>query len=313
MNTMYGAQQAGIHTDKSLGRKPIVSVGSYQANVYPRGASVLNMLRFVLGDELFWRALHHYITKNQFTSVETNDLKNAVEEATGQNLYWFFDQWVYKAGHPVFDVTYSYNDSLHSLFLTIKQTQTMDSLTGIFRTPVDVEVVTAKGSSVHRFNIVKQESTYTIALTEKPKLVLFDKNDWILKEVNYLNRSNDEWRYQAEFGSDVVARRTAVEHLAKNDTAGESISLLVRISRSDPFWGVRLAAVNGLGMIPTMTEEKTDAIDCRIVRRKIIRALCSGRRIGKHSNDKSFRSASQGIERFKLFRRSKFGHRSFKS
>ena len=260
INTLYGAQQAGIRTDKILGRKPIVSVASYQANVYPRGASVLNMLRFVLGDELFWRAIRHYITKNQFTSVETNDLKNAIEEATGQNLYWFFDQWVYKAGHPVFDVTYSYNDSLQSLFLTIKQIQTMDSLTGVFRTPVDVEIVTAKGSSVHRFNIVKQESTYTISPTEKPKLVLFDKNDWILKEVNYLNRSNDEWRYQAEFGSDVVARRTAVEHVAKNDTAGESISLLVKISRSDPFWGVRLAAVSGLDVISTMTDEKTDGL-----------------------------------------------------
>ena len=180
------AQQAGIHTDRILGRKPIVSVGSFQANVYPRGASVLHMLRFVLGDDLFWRAMRHYIEKNQFTSVETNDLKNAIEEATGQNLYWFFDQWVYKAGHPIFDVSYAYNDSLRSLLLTVKQTQTMDSLTGIFRTPVDVEVVTPKGSSVHRIVIAKQESTYTIPAPERPKLVLFDKDDWILKEVNYL-------------------------------------------------------------------------------------------------------------------------------
>ena len=260
INTMYGAQQAGIHTDRVLGRKPIVSVGSYQANVYPRGASVLHMLRFVLGDELFWRAMHHYIEKNQFTSVETNDLKSAVEEATGQNLYWFFDQWVYKAGHPVFDVAYSYNDSLRSLFLTVKQTQSMDSLTGVFRTPVDVEIVTAKGSSIHRINIVKEESTYAFSSMETPKLVLFDKNDWILKEVNYLNRTNDEWKYQAEFGSDVVARRTAVEHVAKNDTAGESISLLVKILHNDPFWGVRQAAVDGLGMIPAMSDEKTDAL-----------------------------------------------------
>ena len=247
INDMYGAQQVGIHSDMSHGRKPIVSVGSYVSNVYARGASVLHMLRFLLGDELFWRAMHHYIVKNQFTSVETNDFKNAIEEATGQNLYWFFDQWVYKAGHPKFDISYSYNDSLKSLFLTIKQTQALDSLTGIFRTPVDIEIVTGTGSSVHRINIVNKESTFTVASAEKPKLVLFDKNDWLLKEVNYSGRSNDEWKYQAEFGSDVVARRTAVEHLAKNDTAGECVPLLVRISRNDMFWGVRQAAVNGLG------------------------------------------------------------------
>ncbi len=260
INTMYGSQQAGIRTDRMMGRKPIVSVGSYQPNVYPRGASVLHMLRFVLGDDLFWRAIHHYITKNQFTSVETNDLKLAVEEATGQNLYWFFDQWVYKAGHPVFDVAYWYSDSSQSLLLTVKQTQSIDSLTGVFRTPVDVEITTAHGSFVHRINIAKEESTYTFLLTEKPKLVLFDKGDWILKEVNYTGRSMDEWNYQAEFGSDVAARKTAVEHIAKGDTAGETIPLLVRVLRSDPFWGVRLSALSALGTMTRVTDEKTDAL-----------------------------------------------------
>ena len=156
INDMYGSQQAGVRTDRVLGRKPIVSVGSYSSNVYPRGASVLHMLRFVLGDDLFWRAIRHYVTKNQFTSVETNDLKIAVEEATGENLYWFFDEWVYKAGHPVFDVAYSYNDSARSVCLTVKQTQSKDSLTGVFRTPVDVEIVTSNGSFIHRIDIVKE-------------------------------------------------------------------------------------------------------------------------------------------------------------
>ncbi|MGA7161852.1 MAG: M1 family aminopeptidase [Bacteroidota bacterium] len=260
INDMYGEQQAGIQSDMVRGRKPIVSVGSYVTNVYPRGASVLHMLRFLLGDDLFWRAMHHYIVKNQFTSVETNDLKNAIEEATGQNLYWFFDQWVYKAGHPKFDVSYSYSDSLKSLLLTVKQTQTIDSLTGVFRTPVDVEIVTGAESSVHRINIMNKESTFTIASAEIPKLVLFDKNDWLLKEVNYPGRSNEEWRYQAQFGSDVAARRSAVEHLAKSDTAGECIPLLATISTNDAFWGVRRAAVEGLGVIRKVTDEKTDAL-----------------------------------------------------
>ena len=79
------AQKRGIEADRRLGRKPIVSVGSYGDNVYPRGASVLHMLRFVLGDDLFWRSMNHYITKYQFQNVETNDLKGAVEEAVHFN------------------------------------------------------------------------------------------------------------------------------------------------------------------------------------------------------------------------------------
>ena len=104
----------------------------------------------------------------------------------------------------------------------------------MFRTPVDVEIVTPGGSSTHRIDILKEDSTYTFSSPERPKLVLFDKNDWILKEVNYSGRSENEWRYQAEFGSDVVARRTAVDHVAKSDTAGETISLLAKVCTMTP-------------------------------------------------------------------------------
>ena len=260
LHIMQQAQQAGINSDKSVGRKPIVSVGSYGSNIYPRGASVLNMLRFVLGDELFWKSIKHYITKYQFQTVETDDFKNAIEEATGQNLYWFFDQWVYKAGYPKFDVSYSYNDSSKSILLNVKQTQTIDSLTVVFKTPIDIEIVTLMGSRTQRITIVQKESTYTLASTMKPNLVLFDKDNWILKEVTYSNRSVSEWNYQAELGNDVVARKTAIVELAKQDTVGEYIPLIAKISGSDTFWGVRQSAVVALGTIKTDSDIKKNAL-----------------------------------------------------
>jgi len=260
LHIMQQAQQAGINTDKSLGRKPIVSVGSYGSNIYPRGASVLNMLRFVLGDELFWKSINHYITKYQFQTVVTDDFKKSIEEATGQNLYWFFDQWIYKAGYPKFDVSYSYNDSTKSILLNVKQTQTIDSLTGIFRTPVDIEIVTPIGARTERIDIVQKESTYTIASTMKPNLVLFDKDNWILKEVTYSNRNASEWKYQAELGNDVVARKTAIAELAKRDTVGEYIPLIAKISTNDTFWGVRQSAVVALGTIKTDSDIKKNAL-----------------------------------------------------
>jgi aminopeptidase N len=128
--TMYQNQQAGVAVDTTRGRKPIVSVESYGENVYPRGSAVLHMLRFLIGDDLYQRAIKHYITKHAFQPVETNDLKIAIEETTGQNLQWFFDEWVYKAGHPIFDVSYQWNESSKEIALSVRQTQKMDSLTG---------------------------------------------------------------------------------------------------------------------------------------------------------------------------------------
>ncbi len=255
-NSMYSSQQAGITTDKTLGRKPIVSVGSHGGNVYARGASVLHMLRFLLGDELFFRALKHFITKHQFQPVETDDLKTAIEEATGQNLYWFFDQWVYKAGYPVFDVSYTYSDSSGTIALSVKQTQTLDSLTGIFRTPVDVEIVTAGGSTTHRINLPQRtrESMYTIAAGGEPKLVQFDKDHWILKEVHY-TRSRTEWAYAAEFASDAVERKTAMQKLGSLEKPEEFIPLFIRAANRDPFWAVRQEAVNRLGSLHSNSDE----------------------------------------------------------
>ncbi len=246
--TMYEAQRAGINADKTLGRKPIVSVGSYGTNLYPRGASVLHMLRFHLGDELFWRALRHYITKHQFTSVETNDFKVAIEEATGQNLYWFFDQWVYGAGYPVFSVTSSWQDSSKRLLLRVTQTQTMDSLTGVFRTPVDIEVTTARGVSTHRVMITVQDTVFSLPIPFAPRLVIFDKGNWLLKDLQF-TKSIEEWIVQAEEASSPIDRLRALDHLMTVDDSARILPIVTRRADSDSFWAVRQEAVQMLGMV----------------------------------------------------------------
>lgn len=258
-NTMYAAQQSGINSDKSVGRKPIVSAGSLTTNIYPRGASVLNMLRFVLGNEAFFRALNFYITKNQFTPVDTDDLKKAIEEATGQNLFWFFDQWIYKAGYPIFTVSYKYNDTTKALALHIQQTQQQDSLTGIFRTPVDIEITTSQGASVQRINIVNGDSTYIFSVNEKPLNVWFDKGNKILKEIHF-DKSLDEWKYQAMRGTDVVARRIALKKLRSQLEQKDFLSTYENSVRSDSFWAVRQEAVTALGATKEISEEKTQAL-----------------------------------------------------
>ncbi len=250
---MYRDQLEGINVDTSLGRKPVVSVGSYTANVYPRGASILHMMRFVLGDKLFWRAINHYITKNQFRPVETNDLKLAIEEATGQNLYWFFDQWLYKAGHPIFALSYRWDEAAKVLLLHIKQTQKMDTLTGIFRTPVDVEITTDEGANIYRVDIASQETTMTLPASAKPKLVIFDKGNWLLKEL-FFDKSSEEWSYQAEFAGNPVDRIRALGSLAGDSLKERFVSLFGKSATKDPFWGVRQEAIASLKKINVKKE-----------------------------------------------------------
>jgi aminopeptidase N len=245
---MYGDQQAGVFSDTAIGRKPIVSIGTYGLNIYPRGAAVLNMLRYVLGDQLFWKALNHYITKHQYTPVETNDLKTSVEEATGKNLFWFFDQWVYKAGHPVFSVSYRWSDTTKSVYLNVRQTQKMDSLTGVFRTPLEVEITTPAGKTRHSVAILSADTTFALPSDARPLLVAFDPDGWILKELKF-DKSAEEWIYQAEFDAGCVDRMLAVRALAAMPRKEEYVPLFSRLAVKDPFWNVRKEAVTALGKI----------------------------------------------------------------
>ncbi len=245
--TMYQDQQAGVVVDTTRGRKPIVSVESYGENVYPRGAAVLHMLRFLLGDDLYQRSIKHYITKHAFQPVETNDLKVAIEETSGQNLQWFFDQWVYKAGHPVFNVSYQWNEQAGNIALTVRQTQKMDSLTGVFRMPVDIGISTAAGEVTHRIEILKKDSTYTLPASAKPTLVIFDKGDWLIKELKF-DKSFDEWKYQATSATSLVDRILGLQALARMPKEGDVISVFIDRMLHDQFWAVRRDAASQVSL-----------------------------------------------------------------
>src|SRR5213082_2571252 len=92
-------------------------------NIYPKGALVLRMLRDYLGPERFWAALHLYLTRHALGNATSDDLRQAVLDATGENLDGFWSEWVYGAGHPAFTVTTAYDTATRTLALNVKQTQ----------------------------------------------------------------------------------------------------------------------------------------------------------------------------------------------
>jgi aminopeptidase N len=247
-------------------------------HIYQRGGAILNMLRFVLGDELFWKAINYYAHKYAFQNVETNDFKIAIEDATGYNLKWFFDQWLYKAGYPIFEVKYSYDDSKKLLKLEVEQIQPGDSLTPeVFKTPVDVEIATKSERKTFRIFIDKRKETFEFEVSDKPLMVIFDKGNWILKEL-YFDKSKDELIYQAQNASEMIDRLVAVQELGKMSSDPDVVELMKKISRSNEFYAVRQEAINNLGKLKDedvakfLIELYKDEGDSRI-RRSIVDAL----------------------------------------
>ena len=134
---------------------------------------MLAMLRFVLGDESFFKAISHYVKKHQWQTVETQNLVVAIEEATGQNLQWFFDEWIYKMGHPEFEITSKYDEAARTLKLNVKQTQKPDEKRPWFSSPEMFTMPSTSdydlgGGANHRVMIDRAEKEFTFPASSKP-------------------------------------------------------------------------------------------------------------------------------------------------
>ena len=152
---------------------------------YNKGGAVVHMLREQVGNETFWKAINTYLTRHKFASVESTDLKKVMEEASGQDLKWFFDQWVYATGHPKLSVSPIYSVRGKSLRLSITQTQKLDPLIPTaFRLPIEIEIATPRGVKREKVEITKRVQTFNLPLDAKPQSIKIDPDEKvIIKEV----------------------------------------------------------------------------------------------------------------------------------
>jgi aminopeptidase N len=253
-------QQQVLGAWRQGNRRPIVT--EYYANkdamfdtyAYPGGGSVLHMLRKQIGDKAFFRGLNHYLTQNAHQPVSTEELRIAFEEVTGQSLDEFFHQWLYTMGHPVFEVTQSYDDAAKKLTLNVKQTQQIDPKneypqTQYIRAKVDIEI----DNKIETVWVEpKETNVFTFDLPTKPKLVNFDYQDTILKEMKF-EKSLDDLLYQMANDKDVLGRRWAMGELeklaAKPENKTKITDALLVSMEKDKFWRIRLAALSVLANI----------------------------------------------------------------
>lgn len=146
------------------------------AITYSKGGAVIHTLREQVGTEAFWKAINLYLNRHKFGSVESTDLRAAMEETSGQDLGWFFDQWVYGAGTPRLDVRQTYSARTKTLKLTITQTQKADAITpAVFRLPMDLDIKTAGGQSNEKLDITKRVQVLSFKVAGKPIGLTFDK------------------------------------------------------------------------------------------------------------------------------------------
>jgi len=282
-----------LATWKQGNRRPIVTSNYakpdavFDSYAYPRGGAVLHMLRKTLGEKSWWRAINYYLRKYAHQPVETEQFRIAIEEATGQPMDWFFEEWLYKMGHPVFRITQDYDAGKKILKLTVEQQQTPDPdsqfpQVTLFQTPVDIEIETTQGTRIERVQIeAKKEQSFSFAIDSKPLLVNFDYNGTLIKEIEF-NKTKDELVYQLSHDEDVLGRLWAMGQLSalmnKEATAEaerqQVATELARVLVDDKFWGMRLEAAAALAAIKGVrvrnaliaaTKDKNSRVRARVI------------------------------------------------
>ncbi|HTD83089.1 MAG TPA: M1 family metallopeptidase [Gemmatimonadaceae bacterium] len=249
-----GAQEQTIEADRRT-RRPIVWSKwvndpievFFSGHIYPKGATILQTLRHQLGDALFWKAMNRYTTAHAYGTVVTDDLRHAFEQTTGESFKTFFDQWVYGAGFPVFQISSLYDRAAGRLVINAREVQPRDSLTGFFDADVDVEVRTDGG--VVRFVVPVRDGIGQAGtdLKAPPRSIRWNKGNWILGITDF-PRSTAMLRYQLVYDDDVLGRIEAVDVLGQRPTDQAALNALIGATRNDRFWAVRSRAVDAIGM-----------------------------------------------------------------
>jgi aminopeptidase N len=261
----YGDQEAAYYRlsearsyfseDSSRYRRPMVThvyreaIELYDRHIYEKGSCVYHMIRAELGDELFWQAVQTFVQDNAHQTVETIDLLRAIEKATGRNLAFLFDQYVYRGGHPDFKVAYAWDGDANLAKVTVTQTQAEADSKDLFNLRIPIGFGYKENPQLTTFTVRvhEKEQSFYFPLTQKPDFISFDVGNNYLKTVT-LEYPISELKAQLEFDPHPISRIYAAEALAKKGGLEATLALSSAL-KNDPFWGVRVEVAKELAEI----------------------------------------------------------------
>jgi aminopeptidase N len=148
---------------------------------YQKGAWTLHMLRGVIGDTAFWTGVRDYYRRYRDGNATTADFRHAMEQASGQQLGWFFDQWLTRGGFPKLRARWSYDTAAKQLRLDVEQLQPGPP----FRLPIELslEFESEPRTRNERIEVWQQRETLTLPLDRRPKVVTLDPRTYVLMDA----------------------------------------------------------------------------------------------------------------------------------
>jgi len=209
---------------------------------YQKGGRILNMLRNYLGDAAFFKGLNIYLKTNAFKNGEAQQLRLALEEASGLDLNWYFNQWYYGAGNPALKISYKWDESAKTETVYLQQTQTGQT----FILPFAVDIYAGGKKERHTVWMRDMADTLTFHADSKPDLVNVDGDKILLAEKKDAKTLN-EYVFQYFNAPLYLDRFEAITAAAATQSDKGSQKVLIAALK-DKYYGLRIKAIRALDM-----------------------------------------------------------------
>lgn len=192
---------------------------------YQKGGAILHYLHQLMGDSAFYQSMKLYLSKNALQAAEAIHWRLAVEQATGKDWQWFFNQWYYKSGHPILKIDYDYDDVAQKLNVTLQQVQ--DQSVGVYQLPLKTLLVEGDLQTIIDWPIDKAQHTFSYPYKNGKRPLIVPDIAHVLPGVIQENKTNKEYLQQMQHCSDYVSQLLALQQLnAKHINQADAKAIL---------------------------------------------------------------------------------------
>jgi len=177
-------------TEKRMPDVPVVQTkpwaGIPNQIVYQKGGWSLHMLRGEVGAEKFWAGIREYYRRYRDSSATTADFEKVMEEASGEDLRWFFQQWLYRPGSPVVEGAWRYDAAAKKVQLDLTQTEPGEP----YRLPLEVGITVpgTPAAKVEKVRFDQKQQHFEFAAEQEPAEVELDPNVWLLIDAKVVKK-----------------------------------------------------------------------------------------------------------------------------
>ncbi|MGZ3756418.1 MAG: M1 family aminopeptidase [Mucilaginibacter sp.] len=214
----------------------------FDAVTYQKGGRILNMLRNYLGEAAFYKGLGIYLKTNAFKNGEAQQLRLALEEASGLDLNWYFNQWYYGAGNPALKISYKWDEGSKTQTVYLEQTQNGP----VFTLPFAVDIYAGGKKERHKVWMRDKADTLTFHADTKPDLVNVDGDKILLAEKKD-SKTLNEYVFQYFNAPLYLDRFEAITAATATQSDAGAQKVLIAALK-DKYYGLRIKAIRALDM-----------------------------------------------------------------